>query len=591
MRKALLPVLAAVAVAASVGGAYAQPSGDNIPTISLIPDVIVGDTGDPSNQTAPKYLVFYDGLDLANYITDEDGLGTIKAGFQLYAAEDRNLSIGSRASAGAGPRAISQLTAAQLAAFRAQTASLPAHKNIMATSTVLTFRAVADYWDPMGPTVDLDYGLGLFGTAGDQALVALLVEDDESNTASKDFLVKCSVNTTSALAHEALMTTSTGGVWEIPPWVFTGLDIPVFNPPWWPPTNDGTLPDRDYLYIRTGHVPNTATCFGFWEAPFSLNSGRGWLDGVVRLRWLVEYTDAVATTQTFKLRSRLYSDTGLDKTNYLYSEQELAPVGAAPDINIDPFLNRQSVLPHYLYAGADPDQLALNGDISMAIDAVDFAEYINGSFHTTTRGCTVRVDMLGIEVLDHAALSGQEDVEYDTLYEATGEDLHNWVRTGGIGLGGNSAGMFSYYNTTEGVDVELTTNSFSILGLLLVNNTQEAVVPGELVRATITLRDNLPSTYTANGRPWWRLRLYIDGNYEQNAMLNLASGLPLVGPAYGTIGQPGTTYECYMESPLAYVGNNWGISFDTIQETGAAARRRGDYSVLDAKLQHILLPY
>lgn len=205
MRKGVAVLFAAALAVASASSAFAV---GKIPTISLIPDIVVGDVGTPG-QTADNYFVNAGQFNPMRYVTDEDSV--VEIGFDVQAdlfdpftnpfgtdAYVPVLSIGSK----------SEVTTIGRAAWEA--GNLPDIKNILkdiagANQTTLTVRSVSELWAPAGPDLPVlnpafdsarMYGLGNYSIPygpgiPDQAVVSLLVSDTQGNTATRDFIVKC----------------------------------------------------------------------------------------------------------------------------------------------------------------------------------------------------------------------------------------------------------------------------------------------------------------------------------------------------------------------------------------------------------------
>jgi len=617
MRKGLLLALAVAAAMASVGTAYAQGGhGNDVPMISLIPDVILGDgdgVGHAPDQTASNYFVFYNGMNLLNYVTDEDDLTggnrNVKAAFRLTEptdAGDRNLSISG----------ISQLKTNQYSNWHDQASGgIPDHKNLVGTDWSLTFRAVSDLWDPIGPNIPDDnpgMGLGQYGgvVAGikDHAFAQMLVQDDDANTAVKEFLVKIGKDgTTSVLEHDALIPPIIiTNLWQYPGSYFIDVYRDDVVPPWRPPQHTGT---PDYIQLDSSYIGTTANVFGYWEAPVQLVDGL-WPDGVVRSRWLFKY-DADNTTFTYQVRSRMATAAHLlDLAN---SEMLVQPVGTPPDINAQRFVGRQDVLSHYFYAGDSAAQLAATGTVLCAIDLVDF----QAPFYDT--GCPIEVDTLIVDVLDHATLDASGDLanggdEYSTLRSAVGNELDTWIFRGAQFLGETNRGGTCDIDrdTTWGVGISCDTSAFNIYASMepdfdIYDNPDPnlKVYPGQLVRSLVTLRDELDTTdSTSQIRPQVRVRIFTTPNFEMAGLIQYANGFanpgdptPAAGPVWSQDSLAGTTYEAYMEGPLTYPevagvypGDYWSLALDVIT-LAAPQRKTCDYTVLEGKIHQILLPY
>lgn len=550
MKKALLLAIAVGLTVLASGPTMAQGSA---PSIGTIPDVILGDS--TGGQTVGRYYVYYNGLNLEDYVFDEDGLTGLKSAYWTPQSGDRNLSIEGKSRAASPTFGRSPIGA---------------DKNLTpGNDRELTFRAASDIYSSTGmDDVPTEYlpGIAGYGLSGNQALVDLLVEDATGNTETTQFLVK--------IGGEGTVSTLEGGSIETTTTFFEdqfGFTFGTINNPAGVPAYVGLVPgaDGDTLQTGTGHVPAGSVGFGWWERTFY--TGSAWRDAVIRAKWTVS-SNVATPAEMPTVRSRVGAGNLFDK---MVSTLSFSATGLAGDSNIQQMVGgNQRVIDHFTYLGNTPQMLASEGGILVAFDTYDF---------TDTQAGRTDIDAFVLELLPHASLN-PADGDAQNLVTQAGTQLHTWNKTQLIPLEADTNGGIVWSDVAEGIRGLDTATAYNLFG----NCDTQALgttASGDLFRLILSIQDNNPASTTH--RTKLRGRLAPD-HYEFTSALEVPGDL-------GTDVRPGetpSTYEMYVNTPASLFSINWTAALDFITAEGnpdAGGRATaGDFTLTQVQLQQVL---
>ena len=619
MKKALLLTIALSMVL--VSGAMAGGA-NNAPSVGVVPTVIVSDANSPG-QTADNYFVYYSGLDLDDYIVDEDVVGAINTGVQVgftVADEDRNLSLNAISRARDGY---------ELDEWR-DTGAVPAHKDIIGLGTTLDIRAVSELWSATGgenvplysddPFMD-PYAIGpyyafdaarSFGqitwprdeveAKATAALVDLLVSDDQGNTVTSQFLVKLS-DGPSTLTGEAILQNE--DISDFSPgdqkWNYFGLQGSFFNVDFVAPGSYPRPHSGDYLTLNsrnadTWHPPvppppappgepgywEYDMSFGFWKRDYTFGVPWGDLDGLVRARWTLDMGSTVATDAGVPgVRSRIRpgGEGRLDGGELVGQDPSFLPYkGLNSEMRLEPIFDRdllianenlrrmrndkQIELRHYHESGTYAEQLASTYGLQFAIDIIDLRGVTSG---------TLTIDGLLLDLLQRPTGS-----DLLTLVKETGAQLEadpNWLSFGTGQLGPINPdypgiGSFEFTKNSGGLRITGGIHDSNIWGFwtnIALDETKALILDNQLVRLRMLVHDDLVSTTVR--RSDLRLRL-LGSDSEAIITLNIFSYVDFLTSETFVIPDPaGTSYDVYMQAPLVspvFGNGQWQVAVDAI---------------------------
>lgn len=652
MKKALLLTVALSVLL--VSGATADGT-NNAPTVGVIPDVIVSDAN-PPGQTADNYFVYYSGLDLDDYILDEDVTGAINTGVQVgFSVEDadRNLSLNAISRARDGH---------ELDEWR-DTGVVPAHKDIIEDSTTLDVRAVSELWSATGPDVPLysddpfvdPYAFGPYygfdaarnafgqitaptdeaGAKATQALVDLLVADDQGNTVTSQFLVKLS-DGPSTLTGAALFQNR--DISDFAPilnlWEYLGLEGRYFGydfiaPGHYPRTSDKLTLDSRNADIYNPPIPPATVgswdynmSFGFWKRDYTFGVPWGDYDALVRARWTLDTGSTVAYEAGVpSVRSRIRpggegrimgsppaivgQDTSFLPYRGLNSEMRYDPIFSGNILIANENLRRmrndkQIELRHYHDPGTCAEQLASTYGLQFAIDLIDLR---------SVTSCTLTIDRLLLDLLERP--SGSDLV---TLVSEVGAQLEadpNWVSygTGVLGRavpGQGFMGSFNFEKNSDGLRItgsEYDENVWGFWTNVDLDDVHAVMTDNQLVRLRMVVYDD--EATTAYNRSDLRLRL-LSSDSEAITTLNINSYVDfLTTTTFVSPDAAGTAYDVYMQAPLisqVFGNGQWQVAIDAINLYTAGStylnppgqpqiRFVADWRIGEISLDQVVSPY